>query len=100
MSNPFHVLIFFEARSGKAEALGRILVDLISPSRAEPGCRYYEPFGDIENSAKFTVVEAWETPEHWQRHLQTPHLTKALAQIQDEEILAQPFTAQQLHSIS
>jgi hypothetical protein len=57
VANGFHVLIFFEAKPSKAEALGRTLAGLIGPSRAEPGCRHYESFADIENSAKFTVIE-------------------------------------------
>jgi quinol monooxygenase YgiN len=99
MSEGFHVLIFFEAKPGNAEALGRILTDLIAPSRAEPGCRYYAPFADAENLGKFTVIEAWDTQEQWQTHLQSPHVTKALAEVNAEDILTQPFTAQQLRSI-
>jgi quinol monooxygenase YgiN len=99
MTNGFHVLIFFEAKLGKAEALGRVLVDLITPSRTEPGCRFYEPFEDTENPGRFTVIEAWDTQEQWHRHLQTPHVAKALAEVNSQDILTQPFTAQQLRSI-
>ena len=99
MLDGFHVLIFFEAKPGKAEALGRILADLIAPSRAEPGCRYYASFADAENLGKFTVIEAWDTQEQWHTHLKTPHTAKALAEINTEDILTQPFTAQQLRSI-
>ena len=99
MSNGFHVLIFFEARLGKSEALGRILADLVSPSRAEPGCKYYEPFADTENPEKFTVIEAWDSHEQWRKHLQTPHVAKALAEVNSADILTHPFTAQQLRSI-
>jgi len=98
MPDGFHVLIFFEAKPSKAQVLGRILVDLIAPTRAEKGCRY--PFADIENSGKFTVVEAWDTYEQWQQHLQTPHVAKALGEINAEGMLTQPFTAQQLRSIA
>jgi quinol monooxygenase YgiN len=99
MVSDFHVLIFFEAQAGKAEMLGRILVDLTAPSRAEPGCRYYEPFADSESPGKFTVIEAWDTGEHWQKHLQRPHVVKALTEIDTSSMLARPFTVQQLRSI-
>jgi quinol monooxygenase YgiN len=69
MTNEFHVLVFFEAKPGKAEALGRILVDLIAPSRAEPGCRYYEPFEDTGNPGRFTVIETLDTQKQWHKHL-------------------------------
>ena len=58
MSEGFHVLIFFEAKPGKAEALGQILADLIAP-----------------------------------------YVAKALAKVNAEDMLTQPFTAQQLRSI-
>jgi quinol monooxygenase YgiN len=100
MATPFHVLIFFEARPGKGEALGRILTELIAPTRAEHGCRYYEPFSDVEAPEKFTVIEGWDTPEQWQNHLKATHVAKALTQIKDEDLLTQPFKAQQLRSLA
>ena len=99
MSASFHVLIFFEAKAGKADVLARILTDLTEPSRAEHGYKYYEPFADISDPNKFTVVEAWDSPEQWQAHLQTPHVTKALGEVQSDDVLTQPFTAQQLRRI-
>ena len=100
MANPFHVLIFFEAKAGKAETLGDILRDLGIPSRRESGCRYYESFADIEYPEKFTTIEQWDTRDQWQMHLKTPHVAKALAQLDDGDILTQPLKAQQLQSIS
>lgn len=100
MSTSFHVLIFFEAGPGKAEALSHILTELVAPTRAESGCRYYEPFSDIEAPEKFTVIEGWDTPEQWQNHLKAPHVVKALTQIKDEDLLTQPFKAQQLRSLA
>ena len=93
------LLIFFEARAGKADALGRVLTDLIAPSRAEHGCKLYEPFADVENPNKFTVIEAWDTREQWLEHLQTAHVAKALGDMKSEDLLTQPFTAQQLRLI-
>jgi quinol monooxygenase YgiN len=100
MSTSFHVLIFFEAKPGKAVALGRILTELVVPTRAEDGCRYYEPFSDIEAPEKFTVIEGWDTPEQWQNHLKAPHVSRALTEIKDEDILTEPFKAQQLRSLA
>src|ERR1700730_19308771 len=99
MPSSFHVLIYFEAKPGKADALGQVLVDLIAPSRAEPGCKYYQPFADTENPGKFTVIEAWETQSQWHAHLQAPHVVKALAEVEAAEMLMQPFKAQQLRLI-
>ena len=98
MSDSFHVLIFFEAKAGKAGALGRVLIDWIAPSRAEPGCRCYEPFVDFQHPEKFTVLEVWDKREQWENICKW-HVAKALSEISAEDILTRPFTAQQLRSI-
>jgi quinol monooxygenase YgiN len=99
MTDGFHVLIFFEAKPDKAGALGRVLIDLMAPSLAEPGCRCYEPFADFQHPEKLTVLEVWDNREQWEKHLQMPHVAKALSEISAEDILTRPFTAQQLRSI-
>lgn len=96
----FHVLIFFQAKPDKSASLNQLLTELVEPSRAEPGCKYYEPFVDLENPDKFTVIEGWETQNQWHAHLKTPHVTRTLAQIEAEQILVQPFTVQQLRALS
>jgi quinol monooxygenase YgiN len=100
MRSSFHVLVFFEAKPGKAEALGRVLLNLVNPSRAEPGCQYYDAFADTENSGKFTVIEGWETSAQWQMHLRAPHVLKALEEIEAAQMLLQPFKAQQLRPLN
>ena len=101
MNSPgFHVLIFFQAKPDKIAKLDGLLADLVTLSRAEPGCRYYEPFRDGQNPDKFIVIEAWDTPEQWQAHLKAPHVAKALAQIDAEQMLTQPFTAQPLSPLA
>ena len=101
MNSPgFHVLIFFQAKPDKSAKLDGLLADLVTLSRAEPGCRYYEPFRDGQNPDKFIVIEAWDTPEQWQAHLKAPHVAKALAQIDAEQMLTQPFTAQPLSPLA
>jgi quinol monooxygenase YgiN len=99
-TNGFHVLIFFEARPGKSGRLSSLLTELVAPSLAEAGCRYYGPFADVQNPEKLTVIEAWDTPEQWQAHLQTSHVQKVLAALEAEQVLTQSFTAQQLRPLT
>lgn len=73
-----------------------LLDRLIAPSRAEPGCRYYQPFTDFADPDKVTVIEAWETPEQWHAHLRTPHVQQVLAALEGERILSRPYKTQQL----
>ena len=53
----------------------------------------------VARADKLTVIEAWDTPEQWQAHLQTPHVQKVLAALEGEQVLTQPFTAQQLRPL-
>jgi quinol monooxygenase YgiN len=99
MPTGFHVTISFEAAPGKAGELASILNDLVEPSRAEPGCLYYQPFTDVENPEKLVVIEAWERREQWQAHLASLHVVQALALIEKQALLTKPFSAQQLRSL-
>jgi quinol monooxygenase YgiN len=99
MSAGFHVIISFEAAPGRAGELASVLSHLVEPSRAEPGCVYYQPFTDVENPEKLIVIEAWERREQWQAHLASLHVAHALALIEKQALLTRPFSAQQLRSL-
>ena len=49
------------------------LLKLIPITRAEKGCVHYDLHQDNEDPAHFTFVEAWESRELWQVHMNAPH---------------------------
>ena len=65
----------------KIEESKALLSGLISPTRQESGCITYELLQNNADPAQFTFVEEWESDAALEAHLQTPHLTAALAKI-------------------
>ena len=57
----------------------------------DPGCLFCEFSTDLDGSGRFSVLEAWETEDHLDAHLFTPHLAafrtrRAEIGMQDESI--------------
>jgi quinol monooxygenase YgiN len=75
--NTLNVVAIIETSSDRAEELKKILLGLIEPTRKESGCIKYELYQDITNPGLFTFVEEWESQEHLDVHMKTPHLVAA-----------------------
>lgn len=76
-SNTLKVVAIAETSADKAEELKSICLGLIEPTRKEEGCISYELYQDTENPGKFTFIEEWQSKEHLDIHLKTPHLVAA-----------------------
>ena len=66
-----------ETTADKAEQLKSVCMGLIEPTRKEVGCISYELYQDTVNPGKFTFIENWQSKEHLDVHLKTPHLVAA-----------------------
>ena len=75
-----HVVARFLAQSGQEEALGRVLAQLVAPTRRETGCRQYDLLCNPENPADLCFVERWDSDEVLDQHLDTAHVRRALAE--------------------
>ena len=72
-----HVVAIAETTADKAEQLKSVCMGLIEPTRKEVGCISYELYQDTVNPGKFTFIENWQSKEHLDVHLKTPHLVAA-----------------------
>lgn len=68
------------ARPETVEAVKRILVGMLEPSRSEDGCLVYELLQCNDDPADFTFVEEWTDEAALARHAASPHI----AGVQDE----------------
>ena len=75
--NTLWVVATVETSTDRAEELKSICLGLIEPTRKEEGCISYELYQDINNPGKFTFIENWESNEHLDVHMKTPHLVAA-----------------------
>jgi len=75
--NSLKVVAIAETSADKAEELKKVCLGLIEPTRKEKGCISYELYQDSTNPGIFTFVEEWESKEHLDVHLKSPHLVAA-----------------------
>jgi quinol monooxygenase YgiN len=83
MAATVHVLARFTAMAGKEQTLKAVLTALVPPTRRELGCYQYDLLVDANDPRQFCFVERWDDAAALDQHLETPHLKKALEQIQD-----------------
>ena len=72
-----NVVAIAETSADRAEELKSVCLGLIEPTRKEKGCISYDLYQDITNPGKFTFIENWESKEHLDVHLKSPHLVAA-----------------------
>ena len=75
--NTLNVVAIAETSSDKAGELNSVCLDLIGPTRKDAGCISYELYQDVTNPGKFTFIENWQSREHLEAHLKTPHMAEA-----------------------
>jgi quinol monooxygenase YgiN len=74
------VVAHVTARPGHEDALRSILEGLLAPTRAEPGCHFYDLHQGADPQV-FTFIESWEDAESLEAHLDSPHIEAALRAI-------------------
>jgi len=74
MSAPVHVIARHFARPETIDEVRRILLELIEPSRAEPGCLKYELLQNDTAAADFTFVETFADDAAVKAHAAAPYI--------------------------
>lgn len=87
--NKLTVIARFKAKPGQQDALRKMLIGLIEPTRKEVGCINYDLHDSIDNPQQFVFHENWTSREALDRHLATPHLTAFLGTV--DALLAEPI---------
>lgn len=76
-NNSLKVVAIAETSAERADELKSICLGLIQPTRKEEGCISYDLYQDTTNPGRFTFIEEWQSKEHLDIHLKTPHLVSA-----------------------
>ena len=63
----------FHAREGKEEQVEAALRGVISPTRAEPGCRSADAFRSIRDPRLFFIHSRWHDEAAFEMHATLPH---------------------------
>ncbi len=76
------------ARKGKEDQLRALLQGMLTPTRAEAGCRLYELY-ESGSSGRFYFYETWESQAALDQHAASPHFKHLEQSI--GELVAEPF---------
>ena len=76
------------AREGKRDQVRALLQGMLTPTRAEPGCRLYELY-ESSSGGRFYFYETWESQAALDQHVATPHFKHLEQNI--GELEAEPF---------
>jgi quinol monooxygenase YgiN len=64
------------AKEGQEERVLAILEELAPASRAEPGCRYYQPCRDREDPRRFLIFETYDDDDALRTHSESEHFQR------------------------
>lgn len=74
-------IAFIRAMSGLGDELGRGLLELVEPSREEPGCINYDVHRSEADPDLWFVYENWSSAEDLAQHFTLPHMQAFAAAI-------------------
>lgn len=76
----FVVIARWTAQEGREDEVKRSLEQLIEPSRAEPGGRYYQPSQDPDNPRVFVLYELYDDEAAYRAHTESEHFQRLAVQ--------------------
>lgn len=71
--------VHMKAVPGHEEELCALLIALVEPTRAEPGCMIYELHRDPTNAGAFMFYERFVSQQALDAHVAMPHFTNFVA---------------------
>ena len=101
MSSPTKITAIFTAHSGKAEELKRLLVEMASPSRAEPGNLRWDIWQAQVQPECYVLDELYVDDAAVAVHRQTPHYQEFIARVTEvadrQALVLSPIMVTQAH---
>jgi quinol monooxygenase YgiN len=72
----------FHARPGRGDAVAETLLEVVAPSRAEPGCLGIHAFRSIRDPELFYIHSSWTDEAAFEVHAGLPHTVRFLERVQ------------------
>ena len=72
----------FHARSGREDAVAAALLDVVVPSRAEPGCLSIHAFRSTRDRQLFYIHSRWKDEGAFEDHAAQPHTVRFLERVE------------------
>lgn len=78
----------WRADEGKADRLLEVIEEMTPPSRAEPGCLFYQAQRSEEDPQLFFLYEQYADQAGYEAHMDSEHFTRLVKQEAIPELLA------------
>ena len=72
----------FHARPGKERAVADALLEVLAPSRDEPGCLSIHAFRSIRNPRLFYIHSSWKDEAAFEIHAGLPHTVRFIERVE------------------
>jgi quinol monooxygenase YgiN len=66
----------WRAKEGSEERLEALIGQMVEPSRAEPGCLFYQPHRSHDDPRLFFLYEQYADEAGYQAHMDSEHFTR------------------------
>jgi quinol monooxygenase YgiN len=76
---PYVLVAKWRAKEGEEEHVRECLERLTSPSREEPGCRFYQPCVDPQDPRAFLIFEIYDDEAALEAHASSDHFREIAA---------------------
>jgi len=73
MSDALALIATWVAQPGQEDAVAAAIAAMVAPSRAEPGCRLYQPTRDRDDPRVFRIVEIYDDEDAYAAHQASAH---------------------------
>ena len=73
MNEPFHFIVRFTPKEGRADDFRRIMVETAVHSRAEADCVGLEMFESLREPKEFSLHSVWTSEDAFEHHATLPH---------------------------
>ncbi|MGH7999673.1 MAG: putative quinol monooxygenase [Brasilonema sp.] len=95
--SPLTIIAHIKAKPGMEQQMQQDLLDLLLPTRAEPGCITFDLLLDTNDPTVFVLYENWESQAAVDAHFQQPYVKQVLQAY--EITLAEPIKVMSLEKI-
>jgi quinol monooxygenase YgiN len=73
---PYVVSAVWTAKPGREDAVRDAIRQLVPLSRAEPGCRFYQPYADPAEPRVFRLFEIYDDEAAYRAHAESEHFRR------------------------
>ena len=76
-----HIICTVRGKASQRDRVRELLLELVAPARAEPGCLYYDLYQDGTDPDTHYIVDGWVSQEAIADHTAHANVTRVVEQL-------------------